>query len=286
MEHLADRLSALLDGELAPDEAAAARAHLAGCQPCATELEAVDAARSVLRGLPQVAPPAGFLEGLVRPPAPVIPLHRRSAVVSAVASVAASLLLLAFGSGIGEIRSPFAPEVSGAVQDHTSAVAALADAGQLTGASLREDETTPSTDVPRTLEDLPAPYRAPLELDGGYHLVQAFGRGDTVHLVYERGDHALSVFESVGDVQWDRLPSDGERHDQDGVSLWQGEEPVAGGWVVVLQHDGLTATVVGDEGADEVLEAARSLPAPRSLSLLQRVRDACADSLDALSPLG
>jgi anti-sigma factor RsiW len=282
--HLGDLLSALLDGELTPDEVTAARAHLAGCTTCAVELEAADAARSVLRSLPAVEPPAGFLDSLAPPLAPVIPLHRRSVVLSAVASVAASVLVLALGAG--GIRTPFTPQVDGAVQDHAATVAALVGVGAMDTAGFQRPDTTATTDQQRDLAGLPAPLRAPLELDGGYRLVDSFGQGDAVHLVYEKDGHAISVFESVGDVQWDSLPADGERLDDGDLSLWQNNQPGPGGHVVVLEHGDLTAIVVGDDSADEVLAAARSLPAPRSLSLFQRVQAACSDTLDSLSPLG
>jgi hypothetical protein len=296
--HLGDRLSALLDGELAPEEVARARAHLAGCHECAAELEAADAARSLLRSLPPVEPPAGWLDDIVlwRPGrrddgaaaterAVVVPLHRRSAVLSAVGSVAASLLVLALGAG--GLASPFEPQVGDAVDDHASTVAALAGAGDLANLGFRRSEGPATTTPPRDVEGLPPPYRAPLELDGGYRLVRAFEQPDGVHLLYENDDEALSVFETARRVDWGAFEElDGHRFEDGGVDLWQGDVPGSGGHVVVLEHGGLSAVVVGDEGAEEVLEAARSLPAPRSLSLLQRARQACADALDGLSPVG
>jgi anti-sigma factor RsiW len=58
--HLGDRLSALLDGELAAAEVAAAREHLAACPACTAELQAVDEARRALRGLPALDPPTAL----------------------------------------------------------------------------------------------------------------------------------------------------------------------------------------------------------------------------------
>ncbi len=63
--HLGDALSALLDGELGDAAAAAARAHLATCSMCETELAEIDQARSWLRDLPPVEPPADFVEHLI-----------------------------------------------------------------------------------------------------------------------------------------------------------------------------------------------------------------------------
>ncbi len=63
--HLGDALSALLDGELGDADAVAARAHLATCSMCETELAEIGEARSWLRDLPPVEPPADFVEQLV-----------------------------------------------------------------------------------------------------------------------------------------------------------------------------------------------------------------------------
>jgi len=63
--HLGDALSALLDGELSDADTAAARAHLATCPTCEAELGAIDQARTWLRGLPPIEPPADFSERLI-----------------------------------------------------------------------------------------------------------------------------------------------------------------------------------------------------------------------------
>ena len=61
MTHPGDLLSAYLDGELAPEEAAGVDAHLAGCDECRAELNALDGVRSGLRSLPLLEPPAHVL---------------------------------------------------------------------------------------------------------------------------------------------------------------------------------------------------------------------------------
>ncbi len=63
--HLNDVLSALLDGELDDAGMTAARAHLAGCPTCEEELVDVGLARSWLRSLPPVEPPADFYHRLL-----------------------------------------------------------------------------------------------------------------------------------------------------------------------------------------------------------------------------
>ena len=65
MNHADELLSALLDGQLAADEAAEVRAHVAGCDDCARELDDVRQARRLVRELPAVDPPAWFLAELL-----------------------------------------------------------------------------------------------------------------------------------------------------------------------------------------------------------------------------
>lgn len=62
--HPGDLLSAWLDGELAPPEAAAVAAHVDACAACTGERDAVAAARSALRGLPLLAAPPGVLRAI------------------------------------------------------------------------------------------------------------------------------------------------------------------------------------------------------------------------------
>lgn len=57
---LRERLSAYLDGELAPDDAAALERHLAACAECRDELAALREVRTLLRALPSPALPRSF----------------------------------------------------------------------------------------------------------------------------------------------------------------------------------------------------------------------------------
>ncbi len=88
-EHLGDRLSSLLDGELAPAEMAAAQRHLEHCDICADELDEVERTRQLLRGLDAPKPPEGFVTRLVR-------RHRRLTLfvvaLSLLAAIAAALV--------------------------------------------------------------------------------------------------------------------------------------------------------------------------------------------------
>ena len=62
--HPGDLISAWLDGELAPSEAATIAAHLEACPACAAERDEVDSARVAVRGLPLLMPPLGVLRPL------------------------------------------------------------------------------------------------------------------------------------------------------------------------------------------------------------------------------
>jgi anti-sigma factor RsiW len=135
--HLGDALSALLDGELADEEAARARAHLDACPACAAELAAVSQARSWLRALPLVEPPAGFLTGLLAPPpaaADVVRLRRRRLGLAALAaSAAASLALLGVAS---PPEPPAAPRVAQLVEAHATAAGSGDPVSQLVSAGV------------------------------------------------------------------------------------------------------------------------------------------------------
>lgn len=62
--HPGDLLSAWLDDELAPAEAAAVAAHVDGCPACAAERDEADASRRALRALPLLEAPPGVLRPL------------------------------------------------------------------------------------------------------------------------------------------------------------------------------------------------------------------------------
>lgn len=62
--HPGDLLSAWLDGELGPADAAAVTAHVEACPACAAERDEVSFARSAVRGLPHLDPPPGVLRPL------------------------------------------------------------------------------------------------------------------------------------------------------------------------------------------------------------------------------
>jgi anti-sigma factor RsiW len=121
-DHLDDQLSALLDGELSGAEEVAARAHLAGCPACRSQLEEVGAARTWVRDLGPVDPPFGFYERMLlhqgRPPAHMA-RRRLGMGFAALAGTAAAALVVV---GVGSPRdTPVTPRVEQLVEAHTTA---------------------------------------------------------------------------------------------------------------------------------------------------------------------
>jgi hypothetical protein len=273
--HAGDALSALLDGELTDVEAADVRAHVAGCAECSAELEGAREAREMLRGLPAVDPPAGWIEELVSD-GKVVALapRRRLAMTTMITSVAAGLLLLVLaGNQIGLPEHD--PRVATAVGVHESSADGLA--GSLDPSRAGGGDPTAEAALQRALDRIAAPFVAPREL-AGYVLVEATFPDDSVHLVYGKGGHALSLFERRGSVDFDAL-THGERRDIAGHAAWQSDD----GAVVVVDDDEITFTIVGDEG-DAVLDVAGALPSSADASITERVTRAVADALELLSP--
>jgi hypothetical protein len=160
--HLGDRLSSLVDGELAPDELAAARLHLERCDTCAHELADVERTRRMLRGLGAPKPPEGFLSGLVRS-------HRRLTLLV----VAASLIVGASAGLAYVLRAP--------QEDVTP---------RLRSAAGTSAEPAPAR--------LPAEYAAPSRLAAGYERVRAELVSGGLYVVYRNAFHGLSIFEQPG----------------------------------------------------------------------------------------
>ena len=302
--HPGDELSALLDGELDGQAAVAVRVHVAGCPPCADELNCTRAARVALRSLPAVEPPPGVMQSLVArvagvdegPRADAVPpvavlvdrRHRRFAAANVAASVAIGVGLLVTGLTLAE-PPDYEPRVETAVGRHAASLMAMSAGGILdadggTDPLRPTGPVTPTTAAPRNPDELPAPFDAPARLNGGYELVDAFANGEGIQFLYQQGRYGLSVFEVRGRLDGTALPAGGRRVAVAGVDGWRWETEEAAGRVVVFERDGLVVTVVGDEPGDAVLEAARSLPGPRPLSLLQRLTGAGASALEALSP--
>ena len=115
MRHPGALLSALLDGEVTPDERTAVESHLAGCAACREELEGLAAARSSLRSLPAAEPPSGVLAE----PAPVVRRIAPKPITWAAAAAAAALITV--GLAVGGEQGPVF-DLDDFSQQHTARV--------------------------------------------------------------------------------------------------------------------------------------------------------------------
>jgi len=64
--HAGELLSALLDGELKPDEQDRIREHVDSCDQCGAEYDELLRTRDLVRGLPSLEPPIDFVATVVR----------------------------------------------------------------------------------------------------------------------------------------------------------------------------------------------------------------------------
>ena len=276
-EHPGDALSALVDGELDPEEEAAVRAHLAGCPECADELEGIRRSRRVVRLLPAVDVPEDVTDRLftvgdasgARTVVSVFGTRRRLAAAVAVAASVAAFALV--GGPADPDPQPLNASLTGFWSEHVE--------GQ-GEAFAPPDGSAPGTPVDR----LRAPFRAPMRLDGGYRLVHAIRHTDGLQLVYYHEPYYLSVFELEGTLDTGALPADGHWVRGDGEAAWMAEDH-QGRTMVLLARSGLVLTAVGDGSDGDVLRAARSFPDARDLPMVTRLRRACAEALRSLSPL-
>jgi hypothetical protein len=115
-DHIDDEaLSALVDNQLTPDEAAHVHAHMDSCAACQERSQAVRSVAELLRGLPDVEPPRDFQLGprVLRDPPNVIRLRRwYTATRVAAASLAAVFVFLSVGTLYVDSRPAVAPAVS------------------------------------------------------------------------------------------------------------------------------------------------------------------------------
>lgn len=134
------------------------------------------------------------------------------------------------------------------------------------------DAAAEAAEAPRNVDvdNLPAAYRAPAALAGGYQRVAAYRHDRLVHLLYTDGLHGLSLFSQPGTVSGGNLPAGGEPVQVGGSSGVHYTWP--GGDVVTWQDGAVVHTLVGDGTSADLLAAARSLPEPAGPSLVGRLR--------------
>lgn len=170
--HLGDGLSALLDGELGEHEADLAAAHLDACEACRDELAAVQAGRALVRGLPFVEPPVGFVDQVIGSRRR---RRRRAAAAAGLASVA-TFATLVLGGAYDEM-----PEVGADL-----AMLQEAHLGSPMGEPMEPDEM-PGTVVPPRIDR--------------FERTQVHADRQLVQVTYaDEAGHQLTIFEGRGSV--------------------------------------------------------------------------------------
>lgn len=151
-EHLGERLSAYLDGELGGDALAAADAHLAVCAECRTALEGLRDLIGRAHALDDHPPERDLWAGIASQVSSgatpgVIPLRRRRFAFSLPQLAAAGIAIVALSSGAAVLltrgaRAPSFPMETGPTLPTASAALASAKGIQSYGVAIRDLEAT------------------------------------------------------------------------------------------------------------------------------------------------
>ncbi len=263
-----DRISAWLDGEMPPDEAARFEAGLAADPDLATEVEAVAGIRRLLHTNARVPLGDQVLERIVAVVgadteglgsaagvgAASLSARRRKPTLAAVA--AASVIIASVVGGLG--GSTTLPALGDLVARHAAAAASA-------------DDMPPSDN--EVMADAMAD--GPM-LPTGHSMAHAWRSDEFVHLMYAAPDGTMmSVFRQEGDTDvarvGDEMGGKGDVGQMAGTPMWSGS--VSDTHVAVFDGDGFLWTIVGDADHD-TMEAMMAVLPSREPSLGERIRDA------------
>jgi hypothetical protein len=208
--------------------------------------------RALLRGLPDVAPPEGFFDHLIRR------RRRRARTVAGAALVAAGVT--------GAIVVAQATGITGDVSPPMSALADFHSEAAVVESSMQGD---PDGDVP-------APYQAPEHVAGMSRGFTFRHPDDVVQVLYGEDGHYLSVFEQAGDLEDEATDAGLTPLDVAGVDAWRSD---AG--AVIVRRDGVVYVLMGDFDVDQLASIVDDLPDGRPMGLTRRIGDAMDDLVDA-----
>lgn len=233
-EHPLEAISALADGQLPPDEAAAVEAHVAACPPCQAVLRRARVVVELMRSLPPVEPPTGFFDGVVRlGPLSRRRLHRERRMAVIAASVVAAALVVALGGApLRPTTAVVGPALGQLVEAHNGAAAL---------------ERPVAANVPASMG--PLRFQGVRDVDGW------------PQAVYTDGVHQVSVFARPGRLDWRRVPADASPVRLNGWPGWQAM--VGDARVIVVQRGSVVVAVVAEpEAPIDPADAAAQTPDP------------------------
>lgn len=213
-----------------------------------------DAIRRLLAGLPEVAPPTGFFDDLIR-------RRRRRARAIAIGGLVAA----------GVVGAMVVTQATGIYGDVDPVTDILAERHE-------EVMTVESASIRGVMpaDEVPAPYQAPAQIGEMQRGMAVFHPDDVVQVVYAANGHYVSIFEQVGDMNDDAMADDLTPAEVEGVDAWWTE----GGALVVRRRD-VVYVIVGDLDPDEVRAVVVDLPDARPLGMTRRIGDAMDDLVSA-----
>lgn len=248
-EHPGELLSALVDGELGPDERRGVDEHLAGCDSCRHEVAALERARELLRSLPELDPPVDFIEAIVR-------RRHRLLVRGTLGAFAAAVVVAVVALSSDVLPEPrVEPELAALATEHATTAVTAPDTRS---ASATFDDVAVVNEV------------------AGFELVAVRSADDVVHAMYRRDGDVVSLFRQAGAVDWGSLPDEGSRLTVGERDVWQAADASS----TVVDADGAVLTLVGGDPAVRIELASEVVEAP-SPGWWDRAHDAAQTVLGA-----
>lgn len=210
-----------------------------------------DRVRRLLRGLPEVSPPDGFFDDLIRS------RHRRARVVAGVGLAAALVAgAVVVGHATGITGHDGAPELAQMADRHRTVL--TVDIRSI-GGRMPADE-------------VPAPFQAPEELGVLERDMAVRHPDDVVQVVYAGAGGYVSLFEQVGDVADDAMPEGLVPIGVEGIEAWRSADGA-----IVVRRAHMVYVLVGAMDPDEVDAVVADLPDARPMGLARRIGEAMDD---------
>ncbi len=285
--HLGDLIAAYVDGQVTPEERARVEAHASWCDVCRLQLAAEGRLSQLVRLLPIVSPPFGFIERVQRH-GPVTRQRAARRVRFGMANVVgtAAALVLVLGVATSNRTAAVSPQVRESVVAHADAEAVV--------------QTSPERGLGSPMSSVgvfhmgPAPQLA--ERAAAYGLPSVFGKDFVLaafgerpwaaQAVYSDGVHDLSVFVQQGSLNWDDLPEQAEPVLVGGRPAWHLVDGSRD--ILIVPRGAVVYTIVGPVPDDQLRLVGSAVPdrAEPGDSLIDRLADAGRGLLSAFALRG